>query len=120
MYSKHADTILDPFFGTGTTSIAAMILTRNSIGIDMDESFISSFNQRLAGIVELSKKYYTDRIQGHNNFLNKRVASLKYMAEKIKMPVMTSQEINIRFYNISKVSLIRKDVFLAEHEVFIL
>jgi DNA modification methylase len=118
MYSKYGDTILDPFFGTGTTSIAAMILARNSVGIDIDESFISSFNQRLAGIVELSKKYYTDRIQGHTNFVNKREAPLKYIAEKIKMPVMTSQEIAIRFYNISKVSQVKNDVFLAEHEIF--
>ena len=118
MYSKYGDTILDPFFGTGTTSIAAMILARNSIGIDIDKSFTSSFIQRLDGIVELSKKYYTDRIQVHNNFVNKREAPLKYFAEKIKTPVMTSQEKAMQFYNISKIFQIKNDVFLAEHEIF--
>jgi DNA modification methylase len=118
MYSKHGDTILDPFFGTGTTSIAAMILARNSIGIDIDESFISSFNQRIARIVEISKSYYTERIKSHASFLTKRDTGLKYVAENINMQVMTSQEKAIQFYTISKVSQFREDLFFAEHEIF--
>lgn len=35
-YSKKGDCILDPFAGSGTTSIESLILERNSIGIDVD------------------------------------------------------------------------------------
>ncbi len=35
-YSMELDTILDPFSGSGTTSLEAMLLRRNSIGIDVD------------------------------------------------------------------------------------
>lgn len=39
MFSFERDTVLDPFCGTGTTSIAAVKSNRNSIGIDIDASY---------------------------------------------------------------------------------
>jgi len=39
MFSFEGDTVLDPFCGTGTTSIAAVKSNRNSIGIDIDASY---------------------------------------------------------------------------------
>ena len=35
-YSMECDTILDPFSGSGTTSVEALLLKRNSVGIDVD------------------------------------------------------------------------------------
>lgn len=45
IYSKPSDTIFDPFAGVGTTLDAANILKRHSIGIELNEDFISLFNQ---------------------------------------------------------------------------
>lgn len=42
MYSIQEDTVLDPFLGTGTTSIDAASSGRNSIGVDIDDSFIKT------------------------------------------------------------------------------
>lgn len=39
MFSFVSDTILDPFSGTGTTSLAAARAGRNSIGIEVEESY---------------------------------------------------------------------------------
>jgi DNA modification methylase len=39
MFSFVGDTILDPFSGTGTTSLAAARAGRNSIGIEVEESY---------------------------------------------------------------------------------
>lgn len=39
MFSFEGDTVLDPFCGTGTTSIAAVKSNRNSIGIDIDARY---------------------------------------------------------------------------------
>lgn len=41
MYSKHGDTVLDPFLGTGTTVVAAVKNNRNGIGIELTERFFS-------------------------------------------------------------------------------
>ena len=35
-YSEEGDTILDPFMGSATTNIEAMLLGRNSVGVDVD------------------------------------------------------------------------------------
>ncbi len=35
-YSMELDTILDPFSGSGTTGLEALLLRRNSVGIDVD------------------------------------------------------------------------------------
>ena len=39
MFSFHGDTVLDPFCGTGTTMIASLRYSRNSIGIDIDPEY---------------------------------------------------------------------------------
>ncbi|MGC8886427.1 MAG: DNA methyltransferase [Verrucomicrobiia bacterium] len=40
MFSFVSDTILDPFLGSGTTTLAAKHLNRNSIGYEINESFL--------------------------------------------------------------------------------
>ena len=39
MFSFHGDTVLDPFCGAGTTMIASLRYSRNSIGIDIDPEY---------------------------------------------------------------------------------
>lgn len=53
MYSIVGDTILDPFLGTGTTTIAAMKTHRNSIGYEIDASLLPLIWKRL-GVEEES------------------------------------------------------------------
>jgi DNA modification methylase len=49
MFSFVGDTVLDPFAGTGTTSVAAALAGRSSIGIDIDPSYLDLAHQRLCG-----------------------------------------------------------------------
>ena len=39
LFTKYGDTVLDPFLGSGTTSVAALRLDRNSIGIEINEEY---------------------------------------------------------------------------------
>jgi DNA modification methylase len=47
MFSFVGDTILDPFFGTGTTAVAAARCGRNSIGVEVDEAYFAMCVARL-------------------------------------------------------------------------
>lgn len=48
MYSFVGDTVLDPFLGTGTTSLACARWGRNSIGIELDTEYFELARARLA------------------------------------------------------------------------
>ena len=47
MFSFVGDTVLDPFMGTGTTSVAASRWGRNSIGIEVDPHYFEVAHKRL-------------------------------------------------------------------------
>lgn len=47
MFSFVGDTVLDPFSGTGTTTIAAISAGRNSIGYEIDSHYISIARRRI-------------------------------------------------------------------------
>lgn len=47
MFSFVGDTVLDPFLGTGTTSVAAMKYGRNSICYEIDETYMELAARRL-------------------------------------------------------------------------
>lgn len=47
MFSFAGETVLDPFLGSGTTSLAAMNLGRNSIGYEINREFESVIKEKL-------------------------------------------------------------------------
>ena len=106
MFSIYEDTILDPFIGTGTTSIASAILGRNSIGYEIDNSFenliIKRFGEQLK---ETSINYFKNRLEKHKKFIDyykqKNNKDPKHFNENLKLSVITSQETQIQFYNLS-------------------
>ncbi len=49
MFSFVGDTVLDPFLGTGTTSIAAARWGRNSIGVEVDPRYFEMARERVTG-----------------------------------------------------------------------
>jgi modification methylase len=48
MFSFVSDTVLDPFAGTGTTTLAAMETGRNSISVELEPTFVDQIEKRLA------------------------------------------------------------------------
>ena len=49
--TKPGDTVLDPFFGSGTTGAVAKLLNRNWIGIDQDEKYAEAATARITAVV---------------------------------------------------------------------
>jgi DNA modification methylase len=56
MFSFAGDTVLDPFLGSGTSSLAAMQCGRNSIGYEIDPGYLRRACRRIEG----SKDFFTD------------------------------------------------------------
>ncbi len=48
MFSFVGDTVLDPFLGTGTTTVAAAKAARHSIGFEVDEHYFDLAHKRIA------------------------------------------------------------------------
>lgn len=47
MFSFYGDTVLDPFLGSGTTAKVSLDLNRNTVGYEINESFISTIKNKL-------------------------------------------------------------------------
>ena len=48
--SRRGDIILDPFIGSGTTAIAAVMMGRRYIGYETEEDYVKIANKRLSGV----------------------------------------------------------------------
>jgi len=55
MFSFPNEIVLDPFLGSGTTSLAAKNLNRNSVGYEINAEFIPIIKEKV-GIIECSKQ----------------------------------------------------------------
>ena len=101
MYSVYGDTVLDPFWGTGTTTLAAMVAGRNSVGYELDGEFLSHFDERVGTVPALSERVLGQRLSDHRDFVAECHADgdeLSYDASHYDFPVRTKQEQDIRLY----------------------
>ncbi len=106
MYSVYGDTVLDPFWGTGTTSLASMVAGRNSIGYEIEEQFPEVFDTEVSQAKELAYSTVSKRIRRHEEFVKQRLEvgkDFKYDAENYDFPVTTKQEKPLQLYTIDKV-----------------
>jgi len=106
MYSVYGDTVLDPFWGTGTTSLAALVAGRNSVGYEIEEEFTRVFDDRVSETPEISERVVGQRLEKHREFIEDELESgdeFKYEAENYDFPVKTKQEKKIQFYAVDDV-----------------
>jgi modification methylase len=101
MYSVKGDVVLDPFLGTGTTSLAALAAGRNSVGYEVDKHLSDTIFETLSSEkINLLNNLIKDRLNNHLDFVQKRLATkedfdFKHFNENYKFPVMTSQEVQL-------------------------
>ena len=103
MYSVYGDTVLDPFWGTGTTSLAAMVAGRNSVGYELEGDFHDFFAERVADLPAMSRAVVAERLRAHRDFVASEGGDLGYRAEHYDVPVRTKQERRIRFFEVTDV-----------------
>ena len=101
MYSVYGDTVCDPFWGTGTTSLVAMVAGRNSIGCELDGEFVNVFDDRVRCVPGLSETVVRRRLADHREFVESKTGAgedFEHEAENYDFPVMTKQERRLRLY----------------------
>lgn len=116
MFSVKGDVVLDPFLGTGTTTLSAMMLERNSIGIEIDKSLLDNFSifieNNLDNLKSDFNKRIDERIKNHEIFIENRITQKKvpkYHNEFLKLDVVSKQELNIKFNKILNIEFINKN-----------
>jgi DNA modification methylase len=106
MYSVYGDTVLDPFWGTGTTTLAAMTAGRNSVGYEIDGEFTAVFDDRIGAIPAFSRDVVEGRLADHRTFVEARRDAGKefdYDAAHYDFSVTTKQEKQIQLYAVDAV-----------------
>jgi DNA modification methylase len=106
MYSLYGETVLDPFLGTGTTTLASIACGRNSIGMEIDPAFSSLILHQAAFFLKEANRAVETRISDHSQFIKVHSQSkgpVKYVNEPHGFPVVTRQETGMQLYGVSEI-----------------
>lgn len=118
MYSQQGDTVLDPFLGLGTTTIAALLAERNSIGVEIDKTLQSSIQKNIESLdIAKLNSFINGRIESHLSFMKERETlgkDINYYNKNLNCKVMTSQETDISFDYIENINLEKCDILTYE------
>ena len=87
MFTFAGDTVLDPFLGSGTTTVAAMNQNRNSIGYEVNEEFLPVIKEKL-GISQQS--FFEDHSV---EFIKRKKLKLDPKKETEKLPYVFSDPV---------------------------
>ncbi len=123
MYSLQGDTVLDPFLGTGTTTLAAIASQRNSVGYDIDPIFSNIIFSNIENTPITSLNLIIkNRIEQHKKFVEERNAdvkkdAIKHYNEHFKMQVMTSQETNMKLNEIKALQRNDNEIEIVYKEI---
>jgi site-specific DNA-methyltransferase (adenine-specific) len=96
MFSFVGDTVLDPFLGSGTTSLAAKNLNRNSVGYEINPDFLPIIKDKL----KITENNIFDKVayefikqEKINTNFDKEINKLKYV---FKDPIKLNKQIDPR------------------------
>src|SRR3990167_8413859 len=89
MFSFVGDTVLDPFVGSGTTSLAAKNLGRNYAGYEINPKFIDMIKQKLD--VANNKMFDNWNI----NFINQEKINTDFNNQVSKLPYIFKDPIKL-------------------------
>lgn len=108
MFSLYGDVVLDPFGGTGTTTIASMLTGRNSVSVEIDPEVAQTIRDRVGTVPEQARRWIETRIDAHRQYIDSRKAEgnpVSYDAEHYPFGVVSQQERQIRFYEPTSVTM---------------
>ena len=118
MYSLKGETVLDPFLGTGTTSLAAIASCRNSIGIECKDDFEEIIKENLSNNIDFLNNYISERIYNHNYYtvIKGGKDSFKYTNENHNIIVKTKQETELSLHEVDRIDCDDNNIFNAVYK----
>lgn len=116
MFSIYGDLVLDPFSGTGTTMFSAASLGRNSIGYDIDNSFIELSLRRFDQLKSYNYNFLIERLFKHNTFIEQRENN-NHFNTNLGEFVVTNQEKNIKLFFVVNVLMVKSKKFESEIQI---
>ena len=96
MFSFVGDTILDPFLGSGTSSLAARNLNRNSIGYEINENYLPIIKEKLdleQGVIFQEETYEIIKQKELDINFQEEISKLPYI---FKDPIKFDKKIDPR------------------------
>lgn len=121
MLSLKGDTVLDPFVGTGTTTLAAIATGRNSIGCEFEPTFEETLNNVItAERIPALNQTTENRLINHRAFVEARLEQdyeFKHTNRHFQFPVMTSQETQLILDYVTQISHTAKNEWTVSYRV---
>ncbi len=114
MFSLKGDTVLDPFLGTGTTTLAAMCAGRHSVGYEIDPQFQPVILEKVAGLPDIAHETVERRLKAHADFIRERSRNdgeIKNRNTFYDCPVITRQESELRLERVRQLQFMGNDRF---------
>jgi len=102
MFSVYGDTVLDPFLGTGTTTLAAVASGRNSLGVEINPGFVSALGEKMTRpevareLNEHVKERYLSHLKFVEEYTRQKGGSPGHSNCYYGFPVVTGQETRLK------------------------
>ena len=108
MFSIKGDVVLDPFAGTATTLVAALASARNALGVEIDDTLIPFGQAFMEAAPRIASEYNRRRLDRHEDWVRLRTENHglpKYVNRHYGFPVMTAQEQDLLFNDITGIAI---------------
>ncbi len=119
MYSLQQDLVLDPFVGTGTTTVAAMAAGRNSLGLEIEAGMLPVIEATVGEASPRLNERQLQRLQNHRLFIreyrNAKGREPGHRNVPHGFPVVTSQEVQLVIPGVTAVRKVGGAHYLVEH-----
>ncbi len=115
MFSFTGETILDPFAGSGTTTLAAKNLDRNSVGFEINPEFIPVIKEKL-NVHQKDKDGSAYEFTQQQNVKNDFPKKIKELAYIFKDPHILDKKVDVKKLQFG--SKIDKESSRQRHELF--
>jgi len=114
MFSVKDDVVLDPFLGTGTTTLAAVASRRNSVGYEIDSAFIDSIHERLRGFENIANRIVDDRLARHAEFVKEK--DCEFTNEKHETICVSAQETVLELEYVKRIDAGNPNLVSVEYQ----